>query len=446
MKKTVILNLIILIISGITFGQAVPGNDECIYCGSNELGLHSSAIGTNNQNFGEMSLSVGTENFINQKLDNAIFMGTGNKANKKLKGSYSIALGTNNSVNYDYSYILGKDNVVEAPYSAAIGLGNNVSGIASVALGSWCKTYRTYGIAIGMGCEADSMSTAIGFHALSLNTKSFAFGNYVKSLGQKSMSLGSGLSSSTYLENNVDNSLMIGFNSDVPTFFVSSSSGTNTTGSIGIGNITAPQAKLHIKADVDEDASIFLQQSNKYALLYLGDLDHYIQGKTGYDMIFHSQTGHNFAFQNGNVGIGTDSPGAKLQVNGNIFIEDDNSGLILKSPDGQCWKGTIDNNGNFSFESVDCGLLTGNNKPSLSQQKVDIFPNPAGSKLLIILPDNVNNAKVVLYNEQGVLLQKRVLSGGKNSLSLKKTAKGVLIVKVFSNSGELLSSEKVMHL
>jgi len=137
-------------------------------------------------------------------------------------------LGTNNAIKTDYSYLVGKDNIGGGKYGVAIGLGNEVTGIASVALGSWCKTYKMYGVAIGMGCEADSMSTAIGFHALSLNTKSFSFGNYIKSTGEKSMILGSGLSSS-YLENNNNNSLMIGFNSDKPTFFVSSSSGANTT-------------------------------------------------------------------------------------------------------------------------------------------------------------------------------------------------------------------------
>jgi len=43
--------------------------------------------------------------------------------------------------------------------------------------------------------------------------------------------------------------MMIGFKSNLPTFFVGESSGVNRTGKIGIGNVTSPAAKLHIKAD-----------------------------------------------------------------------------------------------------------------------------------------------------------------------------------------------------
>ena len=147
-------------------------------------------------------------------------------------------MGTNNTIKTDYSYIFGKDNIVEGKYGVAIGYGNQVSGMVSVALGSWCKTYRSYGVAIGKGCESDSMSTAIGFHAAALDNKCFAFGHFVKSSAKRSMTLGTGVTNSTYLENSIENSLMIGFSSDVPTFFISSSNGSGTTGKIGIGNIT----------------------------------------------------------------------------------------------------------------------------------------------------------------------------------------------------------------
>ncbi len=445
MKKAGLLSLVMFFISFLSIGQIVPQTENCIFCGENILGPTSSAIGDNNTNNGDYSLTVGDSNQISEYLKTITLIGKNNMANGE-NGSYSIGLGTGNSVESDYSYIFGKDNIVEGKCGVAIGLGNKVSGIASVAIGSWCNTYRTYGVAVGMGCEADSVSTAIGFHALSLSTKSFTFGNFVKSTGEKSMTLGSGLSSS-YLENNIDNSLMIGFKSDKPTFFVSSSSGANTTGSIGIGNVTEPEAKLHIKGDSNESADILLQPGAGYGRIYFGDMQHYIQGKTGYDFVFRTQTDEDFSFLNGNVGIGTVDPDAKLQVNGNIFIDDDNSGLILKSPDGQCWKGTIDDNGSFTFESIDCNLVSGKDEiqtPSLHQ--IDIFPNPAGNKLFVQIPAKIKNVRVAIYNEQGVLLQKRVLTSGRNSISLKKMSKGVIIVKVYNVTGDLISSEKIMHL
>jgi len=48
----------------------------------------------------------------------------------------------------------------------------------------------------------------------------------------------------------------------------------------------------------------------------------------------------------GDLGIGTTNPSAKLQVkDGDIYIEDINKGVIMKSPDGNCWRITIDNTG-----------------------------------------------------------------------------------------------------
>jgi hypothetical protein len=57
----------------------------------------------------------------------------------------------------------------------------------------------------------------------------------------------------------------------------------------------------------------------------------------------------------GNVGIGTQAPAAKLEiVDGDIYINDIDRGIIMKSPDGQCWRGTLDNSGTLQFNAVAC--------------------------------------------------------------------------------------------
>ena len=56
----------------------------------------------------------------------------------------------------------------------------------------------------------------------------------------------------------------------------------------------------------------------------------------------------------GNIGIGTIDPHSKLTIDqGDINIKN-NNGIIMTSPNGQCWRVTIDNNGNFVSTSITC--------------------------------------------------------------------------------------------
>jgi uncharacterized protein len=56
-----------------------------------------------------------------------------------------------------------------------------------------------------------------------------------------------------------------------------------------------------------------------------------------------------------NTGIGTVAPNAKLHVkNGDVYVENINAGVILKSPDGNCWRITVGNTGLLTATSVTC--------------------------------------------------------------------------------------------
>ena len=57
----------------------------------------------------------------------------------------------------------------------------------------------------------------------------------------------------------------------------------------------------------------------------------------------------------GDVGIGTDDPKTRLQVaDGDIYISDITKGVIMKSPDGQCWRMTVTNEGEPQFSMIEC--------------------------------------------------------------------------------------------
>jgi hypothetical protein len=57
----------------------------------------------------------------------------------------------------------------------------------------------------------------------------------------------------------------------------------------------------------------------------------------------------------GYLGLGTITPKAKLEVtNGDVYVNDNTKGIILKSPNGGCWRVTVDNTGNFVRTSITC--------------------------------------------------------------------------------------------
>lgn len=63
---------------------------------------------------------------------------------------------------------------------------------------------------------------------------------------------------------------------------------------------------------------------------------------------------------NNNIGFGSPTVHAVIPrssvhvVTGDVNIEQIGSGIILESPNGQCWRVTIDNTGNFVRTAITC--------------------------------------------------------------------------------------------
>ena len=148
---------------------------------------------------------------------------------------------TQNQAKGNYSATIGMSNTTMGASSLAVGQANRTMGAASVALGKFAWANATNAIVIGCGLDNNESKALI---------------------------------------NNYSGSLMIGFNSKRPTLFVTSSNGGETTGKIGIGNVTNPLAKLHLLADSNEDAGVILEPSNKTqkkAFLQFYDKNHGIE-------------------------------------------------------------------------------------------------------------------------------------------------------------------------
>ncbi|MDY0086442.1 MAG: hypothetical protein RBR84_11035, partial [Bacteroidales bacterium] len=258
----------------------------------------------------------------------------------------AVGIGTTGANANASLQVVGNMNVGNNPHTGSI-IGENAfvggeeseaSGLNSFAYGDRAKAANTGAFAVGLRAEANgrysaaigraSMANhdnaiALGYATEASATNAIVIGKHARASVSNAYIIGSGVGlSSSMLVNEVDHSLIIGFESTVPTFFVGPSDGIGTTGRIGIGNMTDPQAKLHIYSDEDEAATLKLEHrttgKDRYAEIGIGT--HSIRAGNTENMVFKTPSSRHFVFENGNVGIGVASPKAKLEVNGDILF------------------------------------------------------------------------------------------------------------------------------
>jgi hypothetical protein len=222
-----------------------------------------------------------------------------------------------------------------------------------VPTGTGASIIGKYSTADGAGSVAIGSNT----HTLSTALNSIAIGTMVKTIAGKSIVIGCGTSSQYMLTNNIQESLIIGFNSNKPTLFVSRSGGYNKTGKVGIGNVTNPQHKLHIKADAGEQASVLIAPDTwnigAQASLLLGNNYYGVKVDERIGLIFKTQK--DYYFSEGRVSLNTSSsPTASdmfLTVKGNQIIYGPNASLFFGDD-----LNTISGYGKYGIEYQNGGL------------------------------------------------------------------------------------------
>ena len=223
---------------------------------------------------------------------------------------------------------------------------SNPSGNYSSVGGMSANAVGQASLAVGLNTTADgNYSIALGKYVTSYGASSVTIGRYLQTNTSPAFIIGTGADGTSYLQNNISNSLMIGFGSNKPTLFVGGAMTNGLTGEIGIGDVTDPQAKLHIKADNGYTTEVLVQWSNNnMANLWLGTAAYGLKASTN-KLEFKIPTGGKYIFNDGNLGIGTAIPTEKLEVAGNIKLTTgyaitskvqaiDNKGLSLTGTGG----------------------------------------------------------------------------------------------------------------
>jgi len=129
-------------------------------------------------------------------------------------------------------------------------------------------------------------------------------------------------------------------------------------GNVGIG-VSSPEYKLHVRG-------YLLSQNDENTTeggIYFGNQNHGIKRILGTNEVeIFSKSGT--VGDIGKIHFSANSIGAKeltLSSNGNLYlnsgdfsVNNSNNGVVLKSPNGQCWRVTIDNTGNLLRTSITC--------------------------------------------------------------------------------------------
>jgi hypothetical protein len=142
-----------------------------------------------------------------------------------------------------------------------------------------------------------------------------------------------------------------------------------------------------------------------------------------------------FLSNDGNIGIGTGEALAKLQVaDGDIFIQDINKGIIMKSPDGSCWRGTMNNNGQLEFVKLaDCENLTTKINEGTKNNQIKFYPNPSKEyfEVKCSATDCQKYKTLSIYGINGELILSQPFNSETTRISTSNLKSGSYVLKLF---------------
>lgn len=267
----------------------------------------------------------------------------------------------------------------------------------------------------------DSCASQIGNNTMASGNSSFAAGQFTEALGISSISLGHySIASGHY-------SVAIGQSNYSSSQSYSFGQGAMAYGqqSLAIGRYVETNSTAMNSMVIGSGSSSCILKNNIPNSLMIG---FYSTIPTLFIGMSASTNGI------GKVGIGTTNPVARLQVaDGDIFIQDINKGIIMKSPDGSCWRGTVNDSGQLNFEKLDdCENLITKTDESENVTPVNIFPNPANDFIEISCPASEIGKyhTISIYNSAGQQVITQTFNNESKRISTSDLTQGTYIVKL----------------
>ncbi len=292
-------------------------NEANIGAYSFATGYKTLASGPKSTAIGDSARATGTE---------SIAMGSHSKATSYrsmvlgyysvAKDTYSTAIGNNDSVTGKYGVGIGTDVVVTGRNAAALGNGVSALGEYSLALGTGWSTARG---AVSLSATASGVYSLAMNYSTASGTESIAMGNNSKATSYRSMALGYySVAKDTY-------STAIGYSDSVTgKYGIGIGSSTTVTGAfaLSVGNNIASQSAYEVvlgRYNTSYTPMSATSWNSADRLFVVGN------GSSG-----TSRSDAMVILKNGNTGIGTSTPGAKLDVDGTAIFNESGAALDFR--------------------------------------------------------------------------------------------------------------------
>jgi hypothetical protein len=243
--------------------------------------------------------------------------------NTKASGVSSIAMGRYDTASGDHSIALGFANTASGVVSLAMGIGSIASGYSSTSIGQNTTASGDYCTAMGQYTIASGYnSSAMGWNSIASGNVSTAMGVFTKSKSYGGFVTGPYNDSTNAASQTLPNSLNRLFQIGNGTADNARSNAMTVlqNGNIGIGELN-PTSPLNFTSTLGDKIALWGNGSNHYGLGIQPSLLQLYTMDAGNDIAFgygsSAAMTENVRFKgNGNVGIGTNNPIAKLNITG----------------------------------------------------------------------------------------------------------------------------------